>query len=105
MRASSHILSSAFSGKATLIEFPFRSVLRFFGHSLISSPEDGCTELLREGDGARTRRGMVRAQIHVSTLFVTGVFSVPKRQRTASESLAPRGSLFALRCHTPELSL
>jgi hypothetical protein len=104
MRASSHGRSSAFSGRATLIEVPFRSVLRFFGHSLISNPEDDCAELLGEGDGAGTRRGMTRAQNNVSTLFLTSVFSVPKRQRSASKSLPLRGSLFGSRRHTPELS-
>jgi hypothetical protein len=104
MRASSHGRSGAFSGRATLIEVPFRSVLRFFGHSLISNPEDDCAELLGEGDGAGTRRGMTRAQNNVSMLFPTRVFSVPKRQRAASKSLPLRGSLFGSRRHTPELS-
>src|SRR5260370_21649907 len=88
MRGLSHGRYKAVFGKAILIEVPFRSVVRFFGHSLISNPEDECGELLGDkGEGAGTRRGMVRAENNVSMLFLTSVFSMPKRQRAASKSL------------------
>src|SRR6266566_5727042 len=70
MRASSHGRSSAFSGRTILIEVPRKSVLRFFGHSLISNSEGGAG-LVWEGSDASIRRGTVRTQNHIIVILFT----------------------------------
>src|SRR6266581_5678275 len=71
MRASSHGRSSAFSGRTILMGVPRKSVLRFFGHSLISNSEGGAG-LVWEGSDASIRRGTVRVQNHINVILFTG---------------------------------
>ena len=61
-----------------MIEVPRKSVLRFFGHSLISNSEDGGTELVCEERNARMRRGK-SAQNDIVVIFFTIESSAPKR--------------------------